>query len=275
MKQSFYFITCIILALALNACSDKMDDPVCFDFDEFLATYQNVCTLVTDAIEYPDFWWNPNNPFVPSDETLRSTSTCGLLVTLQKYTGMWYPAVGSLNAPIISMYNNYLRECKVAVEFFKRGDFYPVLVSEYLSVIKKNFEWGGRAADSPHYIQWLLASDMSMSVMSKKEKIQLMVMALERTKYALDMESQEPCLIMIAIMKSCKYAPFMEDIEPRLVETCVGYTMIEPGFKPVFFESIGYTWVKLEGPGFTANFLTSDHREIIIKCAKQFLNEQK
>jgi len=44
------------MALALNACQANTDDFEYFGFDELLATYQNACPLVTDAIEYPDFW---------------------------------------------------------------------------------------------------------------------------------------------------------------------------------------------------------------------------
>ena len=269
------------MVFALNACSDKMDDPVCFDFDELLETYQNVCPSVTDAIEIPDFWinTNPYNLPSPTDETVRSTSTCGLLVTLLEYPlGVFLVASSNLFEPRVSMFNNELRSNKVAVEFFKRGNFYPVLVSKYLSVIKKNIEWGGRAADSPYYIQWLLASDMCMSAMNKKEKIQLMVIALERTKYALDMENQEPCLIMISIMKSFKYAPFMKDIEPRLIETIMGYAMLKPGVEPMFYEYAGYT-MYYHRPGEVEdgylNVLSSHSVDMIIKYAKQFLNEQK
>jgi len=261
MNKSINYISSIILALALHACSGNMDDSEYFGFDELLATYQNVCPSVTDAIEYPEFWYDVLNPFVPHDETVRSTSTCGLLVTLLEYPlYIMRLASSDLFQPRVTMFNDELQANKVAVELFNRGDFYPVLVSKYLSVIKNKFEWGGRAADSPYFIQWLLASDMSMSAMSQKEKIQLLVMALERTKYALDMESQEPCLIMIAIMKSCKYAHFMEDIEPRLIETMMGYTMLEPDGE-------------LSRDCF--NCLSSNHIKIIVKYAKQFFNEQK
>ena len=89
------------------------------------------------------------------------------------------------------------------------------------------------------------------------------------------MENIEPCLIMIAIMKSCKYAPFMKDIEPRLIETICGYAMTEPCVEPRFIEYMGYTVYDHTSCGFISNFLSIHDRDIIIKYAKQFLNEQK
>ena len=262
MKQSIKFITCIILALALHACSAKMDDPVCFDFDELLATYQNACPSVTDAIEYPEFWYDVLNPFVPRDETIRSTSTCGLLITLLERPLFVMMAPGSdLFEPRVTKFNNELQENKVAIEFFNRRDFYPVLVSKYLSVIKvtdiSESAIVGSNVDGPGYIEWILASDMCLSAMSQKEKIQLMVLALERTKYAVDFEKNQACMIMISIMKSCKYIPFLKEIEPRLIETMPGYAMREPDGE------------------ITSNTFLSHHRDIIIKYAKQFLNKQK
>ena len=286
MKRSINLLACIILALVLNVCSDKMgdDEYFGFGFDELLKewgfTYQNICPSVTDAIEYPEFWIEPNvdNLPSPSDETVHSMSTCGLLVTLLEYPlGVFMVPSSDLFQPRVSMFNNELQSNKVAVEFFNRGDFYPVLVSKYLSVIKARGYYEGAVLKNPinvHDIQWYLASDMCISALSEKEEIQLMAMALERTKYAFDNENIEPCLIMISIMKSYKYDPFMKDIEPRLIETMAGYTMCEPGFEPRFVEWMGYTHVVPDGT-INTNILTSDHINIIIKYAKQFLNEQK
>ena len=275
MKKSVYIV--LIMLLLLTECSkDSSDCPDSLDsfLDEWglLSYRESVCPAVTDAIEYPEFWYDVLNPFVPHEETIRSTSTCGLLETLLEHPLfiMMTPS-SDLFQPRVSMFNDELQANKVTVELFNRGDFYPVLVSKYLSVIKVSdyLERGDL-----YFIQWLFASDMCMSAMSEKEKIKLMAMALERTKYAKNMDYINPCLMMIAIMKSCNFAPFMEDIEPRLIETLTGYTMIDPGVEPRFVEYLGYTHV-VPGFGITTNILTSDHRDIIVEYAKQFLNEQK
>ena len=67
----------------------------------------------------------------------------------------------------------------------------------------------------------------------------------------------------------------MKDIKPRLIETMAGYAMLEPGAEPRFYESFGYTHVVPDVKIVTNNILLSHHRDIIIKYAKQFLNEQK
>ena len=258
MKQSINFVSSIILALALNACSSDMDNSEDFGFDKILATYQNVCPSETDAVMYSENV-DANGTFVIPDETIRSMSTCGLLVTYLNNPVFLPETISNMYAPSVTIFNHRLREKKVAVELFTRGDFFPVLASKYLSIIKVT-EYDGHSLVSSNgqfNLQWLLASDMCMSAMSEKEKIQLMAMALERTKYAIGIENMYPCLIMIAIMKSCKYAPFMEDIEPRLGEVLCGYAMREPdGTIPL-------------------HALNSHERDIIIKYAKQFLNEQK
>ena len=255
------------MALALNACSDNMDDDeyLGFSFDELLEkwdiTYQNICPSITDAIENPEAYnVHAARDFVIPDETIRLMSTCGLLVTLlvNPLSVMLVPS-SDLFEPRVTNFNNELLTNKVAVEFFNRGDFYPILVSKYLSVIKptEDDENAHSIVDGPSYIEWILASDMCLSAMSRKEKIQLMIIALERTKYAVDLENIQPCMIMINIMKSCKYGPFMKDVEPRLVETSPGYTMRDPDGE------------------IASNALMSRHRDIIIKYAKQFLNKQK
>ena len=274
MKKLLYFILSIILAFALYTCSTKKDELECFDpeyidFDESLAewgiSFQNVCRCVTDAVKYPEPWnADVERNFVISDKTIRSMSTCGLWVSLQEERKIGAPKPWTMTVSIgpsnsVTYFNNYLRSNKMAVEFFNRHDFYAVLISKYISVIKVEGTYIDTTMIGKVYIphlEMLLASDMSMSVLSDKEKIQLMAMALERTKYVVWTDNLTTCHIMIAIMKSYKYTPFMEDIEPWLVESNFGYTLSMPGEIPY-------------------NGFLSHHRDIIIEYANQFLNEQK
>ena len=287
MNQSINFTACIVLALVLNACSANMGDDEYFGyvFDELLEkwgfTYQNVCPSVTDAVEYPEPWdADAKKTFVIPDETICSMSTCGLLVSCLKdpvYIGNW--TMNNLYAPGVSLFNNELRENIMALEFFNRSDFYPVLISKYLSVIKVTELEGsavvGSAVNGPGYLEWILASDMCLSAMSQNAKVQLMVIALERTKYAVDFEKNQACMIMISIMKSCKYTPFMEDIEPRLIETSSGYAMLEPGVQPRFIVYMGYTMYDHISCGAISNALSIHDRDIIMEFAKQFINKQE
>ena len=250
MKLSIKYITCIIFAFALYTCSANKDEPEClypeyFDFDESLLaelgiSFQKVCHCVTDAVKFPepmtaDFVRN----FEASDKTISSMSTCGLLIILLKSPEQKFPSSSEayieFSERYITEYNDVIRANKMAVEFFNRSDFYPVLVNKYLSVIKAS-KYDGQykiSSDEPYFLELLLSSDMCISALSENEKIQLMAMALERTKYAVDFEKNTSCYIMIAIMKSYKYTPFME---------------INP-----------------------SNY----HRDIIIEYASQFLNEQE
>ena len=268
---------CITLAFALSTCSTNKDaeclDPDYFDFDESLLaeldiSFQNVCRCVTDAVINLKSWdILIDGKFIfPDEKTIRSMSTCGLLATFLEfpYHNMkpWCWTCDFF-APGVTIFNAFLQDNKMAVEFFSRRDFYAVLVNKYLSVFNKEKSYqeegdgtGWRVPVYVGHIEMLLASDMSMSALSDKEKIQLMAMALERTKYGAFDDNNTSCHIMIAIMKSYKYTPFMEDIEPWLVESNFGYTLSMPGEIPY-------------------NGFLSHHRDIIIEYANQFLNEQK
>ena len=244
--KSIKYITCIIFTLVLSACSTNEGEPECFDpeyidFDESLAewgiSFQNVCRCVTDAVKYPEPWTiDVERNFVISDKTIRSMSTCGLLET-------WAKSPKSPSSDIYILFsedniayrNNMILWNKMTVEFFDRSDFYPVLISNYLSVIKVSEYDGHAIVVHPYYIELLLSSDMCISALSEKENIQLMAMALERTKYTVGYDKINPCFIMIAIMKSCKYTPFTE-------------------IDPIYY---------------------NDNISIIIEYANQFLNEQK
>ena len=254
MKKSINFISSIILAFTLNACSANTDDHECFDpeyfdFDESLAkwgiSFKNVCSCVTDPVKYPKPWTiDIERTFFITDKTIRSMSTCGLLVTFQEY-----PGGGTMKSRDSAMN-------EVIVELFNRDDFYSVLVSKYLSVIKvSEYQGGGvviSSPDGPFHIERLLASDRCISALSEKEKIQLMAMALERTKYAKEIENMAPCQIMIAIMKSCEYAPFVKDYEQWLE----AYNMLD------------------DDGIINVNILIKHHKDIV-EYAIQFINDNK
>ena len=259
MKKNVLYVLTILFAF--GSCVSKIDDfetvEESFNSDIFLAKwgviYQNVCPSVTDAFIQPNRW-NPSLWITISDKTIRSMSTCGLLETMIENPLKLSLSPGSnLFSPGITNFNNELRTNKAAVAFFKRRDFYPILASKYLSVI--NHEDMSIA-----HVQFegILSSDLCMSALNKRQMIQLMVMALERTKYALDTDTPRHFMIMISIMKTWKYHPFVKDIEPRLFETAGGYTLLEPD------GSMPYLYV---------TNLSIHHRELIIKYAKQFLNE--
>ena len=274
MKNSVYFVLSMLLAFALNTCSNNVLENSDFSDREFLkewdlTSYLNVCTPVTDALQYPEPWnVDVERTFVIPDETIRSMSTCGLLVTLLEDPSIhakkpWCTYCSSWYNSGVTIFNNELQTNKVAVELFERNDCFPVLASEYLTnltlvleeIAPGIYKCPEKGICNMAYFEMLLASDMNISALSEKEEIQLMAMALERTKHAKDIITT--CHILIAIMKSYQYAPFVKDIEPRLTETTNGYTMSTP------YDSIQY--IGLGAP----------HINLILEYAKQFLNEQK
>jgi len=268
MKNSIIFILSIILPLALNSCSADSDNSQDFDFNELLVkwelTYQNVCTTVEDAVKLPEPWnVDVARTFVISDETIRSMSTCGLLDTYLTFPSYPDPNGGNFYNPAITEFNSNLRENRVALALFERSDCFPVLASKYLTCIKeikpieKNpFDkiWGD--IDN---LEWLLASDMCMTVSNVKEKNQLMAMALvfEEKSKANDQFWLNSYNIMISIMLWCNYKPFVKEVGPRIREGACGYYLIDS-----------------EDDQWPSNILSASHIELILKHAKKFLNKQ-
>ena len=255
-----------MLLFALNACSNKLDD-----FDEFfkgfgVPVYTNVCPSFNDAIKYPEnLVFGPAPTTFISDETIiRSMSTCDLLLNVDKghplNSNIGFSINNSLD-PYITTYNAKLCENKVALELFERDDCFPVLASMYQTVIKKHIR-SKKGINSVHKegIEMLLQSDMCMSVLDKEEKNQIMAMALafeKKEKYD-DLYMGRTYNLMVSIMLSCNYPPFVEEVVPRLGETAGGYFLTAPN-----------------GNTLRTGIIHYDDIELILKHAKQFLNEKK
>jgi len=226
MKKTIYFV--LIMQLTLTACQKTPINTHSFEafLEEWamLTPYQDVCTSATDAIKLPENWTEDDlENFVISDETVRLMSTCGLLITLLEHptnrmTGPWCTHCSSLELPGITMFNDRLRADRIAIELFTRNDCFAVLASKYLHILKEDRESNFQI----QYFEMLLASDLSMVALSKKERILLMAMALERQINKDELFPGTP-YIMIAIMKFSDYAPFMKEVSPFLIEGTLGY----------------------------------------------------
>ena len=267
MKKSINFILSIALVIAIHACSTNMDD----SFDDFLKewelSYQNVCSSVTDAVKVPEPWnVDVARTFVIPDETIRAMSTCGLLDTYLMFPSTPDPNGGNFYNPAITEFNANLRENKVAIELFERSDCFPVLAAKYLKCIKEikppDSKYGpyDRIWKVVDFLEWLLLSDMCMTVLDEKKKNQLMAMALvfKEKSIANGQFWLESYNLMISIMISCNYKPFVTEVGPRIREGAGGYYLIDS-----------------DNGKFQSNALSASHVELILKHAKQFLNEQK
>lgn len=256
MKKTVYYL--FIGLWMLTACDASFDDFL--DEWDLSKDYQNRCPKISDAVEYPESWRpiSPVETFEFPDETIRSMSTCGLLETWlnQPYRnalGPWCVHCSYLYYTGFYSFNVGLSMDKTSVELFERNDCAVVLINKYLSFIKAKEKPSGRLQS----FELLLASDKSMSVLSKKEKSQVMAIALKKIGYE-KKQVNETCHIIVAIMLTCDYTPFCEDIGSKLEDTTYGYTF-------------NNTDSQVFGTGFSSDY----HADIIVKYAKQFLNEQK
>ena len=251
--------------------------PYQFLEDWDLTPYLNVCDSVTDAVilDLPEKGWKlREDPWIIDDDTVRSMSTCGLLETmmLHRHAPSIFPfdhnVSQDLRFPGVVHFNRNLWNNKVAVEFFKREDCISVLASKYLSLMPATM------IDANYsYLQWMLvvemlmSSDMCMSLLSEKEKILFMAMALERAKILFieigsDLDRYAVYLrgtyhIMIAVMKLYNYTPFMEEVWPKIRDWRNGYSF-DPMEESLFSTGIIYAQIG-----------------IIIHYAKQFYQQTK
>ena len=318
MKELVYFIFILLL---FSACSknslnksdqqnslnesDSLNLQIVyenFDFDtepfedeKFLEAWElrslynegmKLCTSVTDVIVRPSPW-NVDVArafFIPYD-TIRSMSTCGLLVTMLKNlifnlddmskTGAipWDYYSNCLYCPGVTMFNHELPRHRMSVEFFWRSNFFPILTFRYLLFIKEREKeklpenqllllLSGEVISTSSalpYLEMLFASDMCMSLTNEMEKNQIMAMALAYEEKAKNNNYwiNETYNIMIAIMLWCNYNPFIEEVVPRLREFTYGYYLTD-----------------LDG-NYETTTIYGSNADLILKHAKNFLNEQK
>lgn len=179
-------------------------------------TYQGICGPVSDAIRYPEPWTKEvMETFVIPNETIREMSSCGLLETYlgnpDRFVGPWNTISSDLNFPGVSAFNSTVRNDEVVTELMKRNDCFAVLTTKYQFVIEQQTETSGKE----QCFEMLLASDACMSVLSNKERVQFMNMALKMIER--DKTSQiETRHILVAVMKSFNYTPFLAEAEKNL-----------------------------------------------------------
>ena len=242
MKKSVLYVFAILLAF--TCCSKHEID----DYDIIGNIYQE---------------WGVTIPY----QDISKSETYHLLENLINYIDknqvhlITFPS-SDLNYPYLTMFNKYLGESKEAITFFKREDCVSILISTYLISIKtKKFLkmdsefWGNKFFT---FLEYVLKSEICMSVLNVKEKVHLMILALERIKFNNPYSSTFG--IMISIMLSSNYTPFINDVNdsyPMFIEclrtgACFDYAM-------------------------NADHEKSDHftENLVIGNAKQFINDNK
>ena len=163
--------------------------------------------------------------------------------------------------PSVTKFNQYLWNNKEAAAFLERKDCASVLISTYFNCMKKPNKcikldstgmWKCEDEDIFFwFLSYFMTSEICMSKMNLTEKVHLMALTLESTKYEF-MTSPFNNNIMISIMLSSNYTPFVEDIKPKLRQAIGG---------------VSY-WVEMGGDYYQQDAL-------IKKYAKQFINDNK
>ena len=235
MKKSVFYVFAILLAFSSCSKADEFNDSL---FEEYFGDWG--CQDVSDSETY---------------HLLEA-----LIDNMDENQGYLFLFPSSYNNyPSVTKFNEYMWDNKEAATFFERDDCVSVLISTYLNSLKMNRY---KAVDDGWLLenQWLflfdyvLTSEICMSKMNVKEKVQLMVLVLERVKY--EFINLTDLTIMISIMLSSTYAPFVNDVKPMLREAAMGTVY----------------WLQTDdGRSLTVNQFT----DLITGYARQFINDKK
>ena len=254
MKKSVFILFTLLFVFA--ACSDDKKnepDPVeqnepnpvdeldCIKLDEPVSDYEQ------DFVIFEEYFgdWDTTVFY----QEIYNSETYNLLENLIDYIDknqirlIYY---SNFNYPSVTKFNEYVCDSEEAAAFFNRDDCVSVLISTFLYRLKMgrykmadyNYLYWNNAWSS--FFEYILKSEISMSKMNVTEKVQLMVLALEKYRYGFICVHNDSLLdglvdgfyrinqkaaaenIMISIMLSNDYTPFVKDVKPILVESTQG-----------------------------------------------------
>lgn len=177
------------------------------------------------------------------------------VLPIQPVTSSYYPTITPTE------FNNYLLNNKEATTLINMEDCVFVLVSTYLASLKKGNIWNNKDHNISIrkfcFFEMFLSSDMFMSKMNVTDKVQFMVLALERYKYEVDPYTLYCFTMMISIMQSNDYTPFVNEVKPMITE----------GFQCIYR-------LRMNEQNLTPGY--DDHAtDLITGYAKQFINDNK
>ena len=258
MKKSVLYVLAVFFVFSF--CSPKND------FDDC-----EICNVI-DIFNFSDIFEENEEYFEEWDITIPYQNVSDLITykCLECLIGnmrgniFYSDALSNQSAYSLTDFNNYLRKNKEATAFFKRKDCVSVLISTYLIYLKTEEYLKAGSGDQCrtlgikscfHFLEFVLSSNMFMSKMNVKEKVQLMVLALESAKHVNSTSSYVSYTVMISIMLSSNYTPFVKDVKPMLMETVSCY---------YYVGDYGIPGVGIWGA-----------TDLITKYAKQFINDNK
>jgi len=245
MKKSVLYLLAILFAL--SSCSKKEADVEEVENEfEFFEYYSKIFETYFEDYDYFEEYFGDWDTTI-FYQVVSESETYKLLEALIDHIDVnrGYIIADGINAVYhtVTHFNEYLWNNKEAMELFEKEDCVYVLTSTYLNSLKTVTPIiNGNLLDSMllnnvfleeiwlyrkwlDYLHYVLTSEIFMSKMNITEKIQLMVLVLERAKYTLFKRSTE-YNIMISIMLSSNYTPFVNDIKPVLYEGISGAVYI-------------------------------------------------
>ena len=215
-KPVFYLLT---ILLALSACANEKDEiidpPDEVEDNEIIDPPDEVEDNEIIDSEILEAYFEEWDITIPYYQDVSKSETYRLLNNLvgSDYIRKKVTPYGGENEHYIltpTAFNNFMLNNEDATVLAKRNNCIDVLISTYLPLLTTNVADIGYEATDIFYIELVLSCDMFMSKMHVKEKVQLMVLALERIKY--EYISAAHFNLIISIMLSSNYTPFIENV---------------------------------------------------------------
>jgi len=211
MKKPVIYALAIVLALSSCSSNDVTGEP---DIPEIPEIPDNPCPTKEKSNEseepiiFDDYFeeyfgdWDYQDVF--ESETYHLLEA--VIDYVDKHQGrlVAYPSSNIFHQSV-TWFNNEFRKSEVAVAFLKRDDSGQILISTHLdclttkSYLMLDSEWWGNTFFT--FLELVLSSEMYTSAINKTEKVQLMVLALERAKH--EFYGRWHFHIMISIMQDC------------------------------------------------------------------------
>lgn len=242
MKIIFLIINSLILFLIIAlACQKAVDyNPFINQVDDIIVSYSDDynfdCSLVEDAIIYPEPWTNEvANTFTIAKDELKSITTCGLIQTFfnqpWNILGPWCIICSDYSIDGVQYFNDRVREDAILTELFSRENVSDKLIGKYIGFIK-DIETAEEHQGHFHSYEILLSSELMNEILTDSVAYELMVLALkmiavkkENAVFKTENSLAITRHILTNILFQEKYEPFLLDclVDGALETSISGY----------------------------------------------------
>ena len=250
-KMLIIYMLCIII---VPGCQRYNDDNFIFNnkYNDIIVKYENInCISPADAISYPEPWTKEiAESFSISKETLKETSTCGLIETTLNNPEIyairpWCGYCSSFSVDGIAYFNNIIADDEVIQELLTRADVVEKLTGRYSHAVSNKSPEKDEATN--RYLAVLIASDAVRPLLTNRQAEDLLVLSLKMINKLpvdnYDHGKTDHVHILVSALMHLNYEPFLNDsyfVDGKLETVTTGYKICNEAPDLVIQYSIDY-----------------------------------